>query len=58
MKIKGHYYNWQVAAPLLMSILVFHKPLPQVWTVGGVAGNPPTFLHWVEADVCVMSLLV
>lgn len=35
VKVKGRYYNWQVAGPLLMSILVFHRPLPQVRGLNG-----------------------
>lgn len=30
VKIEDHYYNWQTAAPLLLSQVVFQKSLPEV----------------------------
>ncbi|XP_006821036.1 phosphatidate phosphatase LPIN2-like [Saccoglossus kowalevskii] len=29
LRLGGKYYNWQTAGPLIMSILVFQKPLPE-----------------------------
>ena len=30
VRYDGQYYNWKTAAPLIMSLLVFRRPLPQV----------------------------
>ena len=56
VKVKGQCYNWQVAAPLLMSILVFHRPLPQV----GIIGQRVTHGAGLGAcgGVCVMSVVL
>lgn len=30
VSVRGKYYNWKVAAPIISSILVFNRPLLQV----------------------------
>ncbi|PSN31896.1 hypothetical protein C0J52_21201 [Blattella germanica] len=29
VRLNGQYYNWRTACPLIMSLVVYHKPLPQ-----------------------------
>ncbi|XP_044744130.1 phosphatidate phosphatase LPIN2 isoform X2 [Coccinella septempunctata] len=29
VRIKDKYYNWKVAAPLIASLMIYHRPLPQ-----------------------------
>lgn len=30
VKIKDKYYNWKVAAPIVTSLMIYQRPLPQV----------------------------
>jgi hypothetical protein len=30
VKLGGRFYNWQVAMPIILSVVAFQKPLPQV----------------------------
>jgi phosphatidate phosphatase LPIN len=30
VRFNGKYYNWRAACPLIMSLVVYQKPLPQV----------------------------
>lgn len=30
VRLNGKYYNWRTAGPLIMSLVIFQKPLPQV----------------------------
>lgn len=36
VRYDGQYYNWKTAAPLIMSLLVFRRPLPQVRKPAGL----------------------
>lgn len=30
VRLNGKYYNWRAACPLIMSLVVYQRPLPQV----------------------------
>lgn len=30
VRIKDKYFNWKVASPLIASLMIYHRPLPQV----------------------------
>lgn len=30
VRLNGKYYNWRAACPLIMSMVVYQRPLPQV----------------------------
>lgn len=33
VSIRGKYYNWKVAAPIISSLMIFNRPLMQVGSV-------------------------